>query len=442
MGIGIIGMLLAIAVMVIGAYRGIKPIPLTILAAIFVILLNKLGIWQTYTKVYAAGFGSVVTAYFFIFVSSAVYAMIMDKTNCTAAIGFQLIKWFGTKHVMLITFIFTVILTYGGVSLFVCVFAVLPIAFVLFREANLPRHLILGPLGAGSAGITMTTLPATPALTNISPSQYLGTPMTAAPVFSIILAIIMVVLTQCYFVYATKTAMNKKEVFSFPAGFDESTVNVDKSKLPPPPIAFIPIIVLILFIIISIVAKAPYAADSALLTTLAMIIASIICLVLNPKKITITGVKNWIGDGSFNAISAVVGLAAVVAFGGVVSSAPAFQAIVKWLLELDTNVYLKGVVGTAVISGITGSSSGGVRIMLQNLADYFINSGANLQVLHRLMAVAAGSLDTLPHSSGLFLFLAVLGCTHKEAYKHLFWTTVIVPAIVVVIGVVVAAIVW
>jgi len=47
-----------------------------------------------------------------------------------------------------------------------------------------------------------------------------------------------------------------------------------------------------------------------------------------------------------------------------------------------------------------------------------------------LTALAAGTLDTLPHAGGLFLAFSVLRLTHKSAYKHVFWSTV-VPAIIV-----------
>jgi H+/gluconate symporter-like permease len=442
MAIGIIGMLVAIAVMIIGAYRGIKAIPLTVLAAIFVILFNRMGVWDSYSKVYAVGFGNVVASYFFNFCASAAYAMIMEKTGCTASIGFQLTKWFGTKSVIVVSYIITMILTYGGISLFVVVFAVAPIAYVLFKEADLPRHAIMAPLSAGAAGITMTTLPATPQLTNIVPSQYLGTPLTAAPVFSLVLAAIMVALHLVYFNIIEKRCRAKTEHFAFPPGFDAATVNVDRAQLPSSAKAFAPMVLVVLFIIVCTILKAPIAKDSAELTTIAMILAGILCLVLNPRKITVTSVKNWIGDGANNGISGIIGLAAVVAFGGVVSSAPAFQSIIQWLLNLKLSVYLKGVVSTAVIAGITGSSSGGARILLQNLGEYFVNSGANLQVLHRLISVAAGSLDTLPHVSGVFLMLTVLGLTHKEGYYHMFWTTVVIPLIVSFIGLTIAVILW
>ena len=47
-------------------------------------------------------------------------------------------------------------------SLFVVVYAVAPIMFLLFKEANLPRHLTMACLIVGSATYTMTTLPVPP----------------------------------------------------------------------------------------------------------------------------------------------------------------------------------------------------------------------------------------------------------------------------------------
>ena len=43
--VGIIGLLCAIAVMVIGAYKGLGPLPLTIIAAAIAILTNGLNVW-------------------------------------------------------------------------------------------------------------------------------------------------------------------------------------------------------------------------------------------------------------------------------------------------------------------------------------------------------------------------------------------------------------
>jgi H+/gluconate symporter-like permease len=98
------------------------------------------------------------------------------------------------------------------------------------------------------------------------------------------------------------------------------------------------------------------------------------------------------------------------------------------------NPYIQGVLSTMVVSAVTGSSSGGLRIMYTSMAESFIKSGADLELIHRLTAISADALDTLPHSPGLFLMFAVLGLTHKQAYIHVFATSTIVPLIVTAIA--------
>jgi len=73
-------------------------------------------------------------------------------------------------------------------------------------------------------------------------------------------------------------------------------------------------------------------------------------------------------------------------------------------------------------------------IALEALRETFLTSGANMSTLHRLMAIAAGGLDTLPHSPGLFLTFVVLGLNHKAAYKHVFATSVAIPVILVLVA--------
>ncbi|MDL2219881.1 GntP family permease [Ruminococcaceae bacterium OttesenSCG-928-O06] len=439
----IFGMLLSIAIMIIGAYRGIKAIPLTVLAAAIVMITNGVNLWEGYSVTYAFGFGNVVASYFFIFVSSSVYAKVMEDSGATTAIGYKFIDWFGTKHVMLVSILFVALLTYGGVSLFVVVFAATPILFLLFKEAGLPRHLVCAPYTVGSSTFTMTALPGSPQLTNVIPSQFLGTPLTAAPVLSILLSLLLFGGGWWYCMFAEKQARKKNEEWTYPEGYNKAMMEINRKDLPGTAASFIPIVFVIAFIIICSAMKdtLAFAQDSALLTTIAMCLGTVICVALNFSRLSVTKVKDLIGLGSANAITAMVGLAAVVAYGAVVSSTAAFQDVISWVLGVQMSPYYKGIFATAVIAGITGSSSGGVRIALTNMADYFIGTGCNLEYLHRVMSVAAGSFDTLPHVSGIFLVLAVMGLTHKEAYKHTWWTSVVIPAIVAIIGAVIATII-
>lgn len=429
--LGIIGLILGIVVMIVGAYKGIGAIPLTLIAGIVVILFNGLPVWTTFAESYAGGFAGVVKSYFFIFVFSSIYAKIMEETGSTIAVGYKFIDWFGKKHAMLVSVLFVSVLTYGGVSLFVVAFAAIPIIFLLFQEANIPRPMAGLPLAIGSSTYTMTALPGSPQLTNVIPSQYLGTPMTAAPILSILCSIALFVLCMIYANIEEKRAHAKGENFVLPDNYDKEKFAIkDRSLLPTPWKAFAPIIVLIVIIIVG----SNFITDSALLTSIAMIVAFFLCWVLNLEQLKNKSIRAIATAGSVNAINAMIGLGAVVAFGTIVSSSAAFQSIVEWVLNINMSAYWKGIFSTAVISGITGSSSGGLRLVYQNMTDYFLSSGCNLEILHRLMAVAAGSLDTLPHSSGMFLTFSLLSITHKEGYKFAFWTTVLIPAVVVVVA--------
>lgn len=428
--LGIIGLFLAIAVLIVGSYKGIGPLPLTLMAAFVAIITNGLGIWQGYSVSYMTGYTNTYAGYFLIFVFSALYAKVMDQSGSATAIAYKLIDWFGSKRVMLVCILITSVLTYGGVSLFVCIFVSGPIMFMLFKEANLPRHLTIACFGMGTCTYTMTTLPGTPQLTNIIPTQFLGTTMTAAPVLSIVISVVFFILAYLYCIMEEKKARAKNEYWEFPAGVDISQYEIaDRNLLPSAWKAFLPMIVLILIIIVG----GKIISNSALLTVGGMFAATILCFLLNHDRLTAKKMIPLLNEGLVGGISAIGGLAAVIAFGSVVQSTEAYQQIVQWLLSLQMHPYVKGVLSTAIISGITGSSSGGLRLTLTSLSEYFISSGCNLETLHRLMALAAGSLDTLPHSAGLFLVLSYLGLTHKTGYRHMFFISVLIPAALTVL---------
>jgi H+/gluconate symporter-like permease len=81
------------------------------------------------------------------------------------------------------------------------------------------------------------------------------------------------------------------------------------------------------------------------------------------------------------------------------------------------------------LAGITGSASGGMSIALAAMSDTFI-AGAQaahipLEVLHRVVAMASGGMDTLPHNGAVITLLAVTGLTHRESYRDIFAVTVI-----------------
>lgn len=434
--IAIIGMLLAVAVLIIGAYKGLGALPLTLLASLVVIVTNGIPLWDGYAASYMSGYTGAYMSFFLLFASSSLYAELMNFSGCATTIGNKFIDWFGKAKVMLVSTLIISFLTYGGVSLFVVVFAVGPIMFLLFKEADLPRHLTMACLITGSATYTMTSLPGTPALTNVIPTQFLGTTLTAAPVLGIVASLCTFALCMLYMNYAEKKARLTDEHWTYPEKVDAALFEVkDRSLLPSAWQAFLPIVSLMLIIIVG----SRFVANSTMLAIAAMLIGAFLTYLLNRDKFKNKNMKEILSNGLDGGISGIGGLAGVVGFGTVVQSSAAFKAIVAWVLNLQLNPYVQGVLSTMVVSAVTGSSSGGLKIMYNAMAPSFLSSGADLEIIHRLTAISADALDTLPHSPGLFLMFAVLGLNHKQAYKHVFACSTIVPLLITTVATAYAA---
>ena len=78
---------------------------------------------------------------------------------------------------------------------------------------------------------------------------------------------------------------------------------------------------------------------------------------------------------------------------------------------------------------MTGSASGGMGIALSAMAEQYNAAivAANIppEVMHRVVAMASGGMDTLPHNGAVITLLAVTGLTHKQSYKDIFAITII-----------------
>ena len=88
-----------------------------------------------------------------------------------------------------------------------------------------------------------------------------------------------------------------------------------------------------------------------------------------------------------------------------------------------------------LIAGLTGSASGGQAIALPILAPLYLAQGVDPEALHRVVAIASGGLDSLPHNGYVVTTVrAICRETHRTASYPVVGLTVLVP----VLGVVVA----
>src|SRR5690625_7203563 len=102
----------------------------------------------------------------------------MEDSGAASSIAKGIIRITGKKSrlsVMIAMMIITAALTYGGVSLFVVVFAVMPIARPIFKELDIwwPIFIVSSFLGSGT--FSMHMLPGTTIIQNLVHSHFLYT---------------------------------------------------------------------------------------------------------------------------------------------------------------------------------------------------------------------------------------------------------------------------
>jgi H+/gluconate symporter-like permease len=145
------------------------------------------------------------------------------------------IRLVGAQRAMLSIVLVCCILTYGGVSLFVVVFAVYPFAAEMFRQLNIPKRLIPGTIALGAFTITMDALPGTPQIQNIIPTTFFQTDTWAAPWLGLIGSVFILAVGLGYLEMRRRQAARSGE------GYADKLVRLENEpepfgheRLPPP----------------------------------------------------------------------------------------------------------------------------------------------------------------------------------------------------------------
>jgi H+/gluconate symporter-like permease len=190
--------------------------------------------------------------------------------------------------------------------------------------------------------------------------------------------------------------------------------------------------------ITSWVTQAPYnIAKSGVLGTMnnwvlmiALVVGIALAFVINPRRIK-GNVAKAINAGAIGSLLAVMNTASEVGFGNVIKSLPGFQTIAHALMGIngEGSPLLSEAVTVNVLSGVTGSASGGMSIALDTFGKSYLDwaTRANIdpQLLHRVASMASGGMDTLPHNGAVITLLGIAGLTHKQSYKDIFAITLL-----------------
>ena len=440
--ISVIGLFLALFLLVFMAYRGHSVIIIApIIAVIAIVTSSGLDshIMANYTEVYMQGFAGYVKNYFPLYLLGAVFAKLMEETGYADSIADFVIAKLGTGKAVLSVVLACAILTYGGVSMFVVAFVVLPIAITVFKQADIPKRLIPGTIALGAMTFTMTALPGTPQVQNTIPMTYFGTDAFAAPVLGIIAAIVMFTCGMLWLNHRVKKAKAAGEGY----GDYDDEIKERNGAAPNIILALIPIVIIVAVNLVCSKVIYPninsdYLKDYGTVlgkvsgnwsVLIALIISSIYIILVNVKKLT--NLQGNLKEAASNSFAPLINSCAVVGFGSVVQGLAIFGIVQAFVLNLSSNPLISEFLSVNLLCGLTASASGGLGTTLEVLAPTLMDMGAKYgigpQVLHRIASVSAGGLDSLPHNGATITTLQLCGMTHKQSYLDMFMCTVVFP---------------
>ena len=420
--LGIIGIILALALFIFMAFKGVNLLCSAITATLVMIIFNfpiadlykvVAGTWvakevasATGYMTYVAGF---IKSYFLLFALSSLLGRIMADGGAARRIALTCSKLVdkaseGNKKFVcaLLVPLLYAILSFVGISGFVIVFTVMPIAKDLFEKTDTPWafYCFGGPQAVG-----VTALAASLQAGNIYAADKCGTTTTAAPVLSIIAYAAWVVATILLIKIMMKNAVGRGETFltdgaavkaaaSGPVMAEESLPNIWMSIIP---------------LLLVIVLSAGFKVEVVPALFFGCLLATIFYW-KNLKK----AFKATLANGVTSCFGSVFTVAATYAMGSIIRICPSFQ-IVQGALNA-----LPGLVGGSILmlvmSFAMASSSSAIAAFGSNILESFTGAGLSNAVAHRLMTIE-GFTCMAPHNAGIANAMTVTKIAYKRCLK-------------------------
>ncbi len=462
---GLFGILIALGLLMWLSFRGWSILLLAPAAALLAAFASGEPLLAHLTQVFMTGAAQFLAQFFPLFLLGALFGKLMEDSGSVEVIARFMTERLGTARTILAVVLGGAVVTYGGVSLFVAIFVLVPMAQGLFKTAAIPRRLMPGAIALGTMTFTMSALPGTPALQNAIPMPFFGTTPFAAPGLGIIAAAIMLGFGLWWLSRSEAAARRAGEGFDTgtcpelsaddPSLRERATIasEFDPAELPhgrhtrsDPSfiVALLPLVVVILVNLLMSVVVLPrmdtsFLADERWGATslagvggvwavvVALSVAILTLIALNFHRLP--SLRETMDAGANASVLPAFSVASLVGFGAVIAALPAFGLVRDWVLSIGGGPLVSLAVATNVLAALTGSASGGMTIALDALGPTYMRLagevGIDPALLHRVAVMSGGTLDSLPHNGAVVTLLAVCGVTHKQSYLDVFMVAIV-----------------
>ena len=474
---GLLGILLALGLLIWLAYRAWSVLLVAPLAALLAAAMSGEPLLAHWTQTFMGSASRFVAQWFPLFLLGALFGKLMDDSGSITSIARYLTERLGTRRAMLSVVLASAVVTYGGVSVFVAFFVLVPMAQEFFRAADIPRRLMPAAIGLGGMTFTMTALPGSPALQNAIPMPFFGTTPFAAPGLGITASIIILGFGM-WWLNRAETAARKvgegyggampregvppsdealREHATGVREFDPAELGHGKRSDSEPPFAlaalplgvviavnFLMSLVILPRLDFSFLAEEVWggttfgAVAGIWSVAVALAAATLAVIIINFRRLP--ALRESIDAGANASVLPVLSVGSLVGFGSVVAAMPAFATVRDAVLSIQGGPLVSLAVAMNVLAGLTGSASGGMVIALDALGSTYLQlaleHGIDPALMHRVAAIGSGALDSLPHNGAVLTLLSVSGLSHRESYLDIVMT-VIVSVIIALVAVIV-----
>ena len=455
---GLLGILVGLALLVLFAFRGWTVLLLAPAAALVAAAFGREPLLANWTQIFMGSAARFLAQFFPIFLLGAIFGKLMDDTGSVSAVADFMTKSLGERRAILAVVLAGAFVTYGGVSLFVAFFVLSPMAQALFRAAAVPRRLMPAAIVLGTSTFTMSALPGTPSIQNAIPMPFFGTTPFAAPGLGIIAAAIMLGFGLWWLARAEAAARRAGEGYGSEAlvtvdtaaddemvrerattarEFDPAEIHHgDRSALTPPvffaalPLVIVVAVNLLMSLVVlprfdfSYLTEERWGATSiaavAGVWSVVVALAAAIATVILCNRSRLRSLRQSMDAGANASVLPALSVASLVGFGAVIAALPAFAIVRDWVLAIEGGPLVSLAVATNVLAALTGSASGGLTIALDALGQTYMtiaaHTGLSPALMHRVAVIGSGTLDILPHNGAVVTLLAVCGATHRESY--------------------------
>ena len=433
---GTIACLLGIGILILAVFKGISPLLTGVFTALWIIIFNNVPVWDSMVTGYLASLTGFIKQMMLILLMGSIFGEFMQKSRFAESISYNIVDLLGPQRGIAAITVITWVLSYSGISALVIMFVVYPIALYICHLADIPRRLIPGMLCLGSCVCTMTMIPGTPTSTNLVATNYLGTDIYAAPVLGMILAVFAGALGLIYLTWQNTRYKANGEHFTPGRGnvVEELTEEARKA-LPKWYVAFVPVAI----IFVGNLIFNRIGLNSTFGVCISMTIAVIYVILCTRRSTSLADIIGSLNKCAEKATLVTMNSAAIVGIAGVIKVVPALDVFKGLIKNIEGPPLLAAVLAVDILCGITASSVGGLQIWCELLGKHFLELGVNAQQLHRLITVAAGTLDSLPHCGGNLSYMIVCDLTYQEAYLPIFVATCVIPLITQFLGVLLAS---